>query len=505
MRQLLKNLFYRFGLYIVGVLIALSATPKIVSLLGIASYGFISIINTVIAYSTIITVSLTSSIGRNLIFYFKNNNYKDANREIVSIIYTLILIFLILVPLLCFLSESFINRIGFNGEDRVGAKILLITSVTCSIFGAISGVLSSIFFAKNRLDLQSISSFIYTLIINVFLVLLLYFKSDFTSYSISILIANVVLFFYNYYRSNKLFRVDFSLHNFSFSFLRKNVFFSLWILINQLGVLLFLQSELLLINHFFGLVNAGMYSIVVLVCTQIRNVSSIFSGLFSPVIIKSISECNTQVNLIIRKTSLMNILFTSMFCALIAGTTDDLLPLWLGNEYLKINMLMEISIFLLAINMFVTPYWNVLLAYREVKIPAIITIVLGLANILTSILLINEYDFGMLSVVMSANLFLFIKNLLIMPKILGSRCGVDIKIFYFDFIGGLFLLSFYFFFVRFISCFMPAYNWFQYLSNCVLCLFFLFVFSVLYLKVAFYRGADFIVAIKKDIVLLSVR
>lgn len=287
--------------------------------------------------------------------------------------------------------------------------------------------------------------------------------------------------------------------NFSFISLKQNFSFSIWILINQIGVLLFLQSELLLINYFFGVYYAGLYSVVILLITQVRNISNLFSGVFAPMVIKGVLEHNEGINNSIRKVVTLNTMFVSVFCTIITVTSHTLLPLWVGNEYMKVDKLLDISMISLAINLSLTPYWNVLLAHKKVQSPAIITIILGIISVASSWVLIRYFNLSIVGMILLANIVLLIKNLIFIPIVLQRSCSVRINQLYCDFFINMTILFIYYVVNKFINGAVSTFDLFGYICQCGFMFIVDMIISLFFLKVIYYKGVILLPALKSDL------
>jgi len=100
--------------------------------------------------------------------------------------------------------------------------------------------------------------------------------------------------------------------------------------------------------------------------------------------------------------------------SLLCGFSKPLLTCWLGNDFAEFHLLMWILIAPATINMVVRPAFAVFRGKNCVKLPATMTIIGGIANVILSIILVNT-SLGIYGVAISTAICLLAKNIVFTP------------------------------------------------------------------------------------------
>jgi O-antigen/teichoic acid export membrane protein len=208
-----------------------------------------------------------------------------------------------------------------------------------------------------------------------------------------------------------------------------------------MGALLFLQTGLIIINANFSVFEAGLYSIALVISTQIRSIGFIASSLYQPKLITLISKndlkaANEHLNRSILAISIIASLVTGLFI----GSAEYVFKYWVDTES---KSLVNISILLtiyLPFTLGMGPAWAFLMAHKKVKQLGCITLLLGAGNVLLALLLIEFTDLGVYSVVISSMTLLLFQNLIVVPLILKRHQVLIFQIYKGYLVTGSYLL-----------------------------------------------------------------
>ncbi|OBU24871.1 lipopolysaccharide biosynthesis protein [Photobacterium aquimaris] len=199
-----------------------------------------------------------------------------------------------------------------------------------------------------------------------------------------------------------------------------------WLLINQLGFVLFMKVDLLIVNKYLGPEQSGLYSIAIQFNDVLRIFASIISGVLGPAILILYSQ--NKIDDMIKLTSgfvKFLSLSISIPIVIICVWSKEILNFWMGSSYISLSSLVWILTLPLVINIGVQPLFAIQVAMNKIKIPAILNIVFGFFGIVSSVLLITKTDLGFYSVAISSVIMLTIKNAIFTPLYSSYILNVD--------------------------------------------------------------------------------
>jgi membrane protein EpsK len=198
--------------------------------------------------------------------------------------------------------------------------------------------------------------------------------------------------------------------------IRELLGFSGWILVNQVGSLLFLNIDLIMTNILFGAVTAGRYGAVIVFPLTLRSLAATLNGVLAPIIfgIFAQNKLDLLADFSRRAVKYMG-LFLALPIGLLCGLAEPLLEAWLGTEFSDLNWLVILLAGHLAINLAVYPLFSVQVATHHVRLPAIVTLLMGIANTVLALTLATLTDWGYLSIAVAGAIILTSKNTIFTP------------------------------------------------------------------------------------------
>ncbi|PSW30378.1 hypothetical protein C9J19_03810 [Photobacterium phosphoreum] len=417
-KQIIKNILYNGFSFVTNLIITLLLTPYLVNNLGVIAYGFIPLAMIFTAYIGIITESFTISINRNLTKAFQSGNFLDANKIFNTALFTVLALIMFL---LLSLSYPIINLntiidipIGLNQK----IKILFCFFIFSFLLSLITAVFSVSMYALNRIDLIQINSILRNIVKTVSLVLFFKFDdADVIYMGYSVLIASFASLIYSVVQFNKLTPELFI----KLSFFNRSKVINLlnmggWLLINQIGFVLFMKVDLLIVNKLISPENSGLYAIALQFSDVLRVFAGIISGVLGPAVIILYSQCkilemNNLTKLFVRFLSLT----ISIPIIVICVYSKEILFYWMGSDYISLSPLIWLLTLPLVINLGVQPLFSIQVAMNKIKVPAILNLTFGLIGVLLSIFLIKNTTLGYYAVALSSILMLTLKNAFATP------------------------------------------------------------------------------------------
>lgn len=199
-----------------------------------------------------------------------------------------------------------------------------------------------------------------------------------------------------------------------------------WLIVIQLGSILFLQIDLLVINKLLGNVQAGKYGIILGWSHIIRTLAIALSGSLGPLILNLYAK--KEFDQMIRLTQMSNkvlSLFIGCMVSVLCIIAPALLSIWIGPEYASLKWLFMLVLLPLPINLGVLPLFSLNRAYNKLRVPGIYTVVMGACNLFLAMYLVGETSLKLYGVAVASGIVLTFKNFIFMPIYVASNMGIN--------------------------------------------------------------------------------
>jgi membrane protein EpsK len=417
-QQLPINLITNIVSFLLSVGINIFMTPFYLHNVGIEGLGLLRLALTVPMYTSLVTIFLTGSVSRYLIIALQEKNSQKANTVLSTAFFVLLSLIILLLPIVILIS--FNAELFFNFPQRYSGEV---TYLFLAVFAtSLLSLMSSIFMipaqAYNRLDISNTITIFSTIVQTALVVILLHFLTTAISMvGLAFLISAFFTFILSIFVWKKI-SPELEIHKRNFDKITFHEIASTgsWLIVNHLGSLLFLYTDLWVVNYFYGTGGTGEYSIGLQWNNMLRMMAGVFSSLITPMIMISYAHKNFSK---LQTLSFMGIKFMGLILALpiglITGFAVPLLTLWLGKEFSHLAPLLWIMLFPLVINLAVMPLFSINTAYNKIKIPGIVTVIMGVVNLGLAILFSHYLNFGIYGVAMAGAIVLTMKNTFFIP------------------------------------------------------------------------------------------
>ncbi|AKB76274.1 hypothetical protein MSLAZ_3013 [Methanosarcina lacustris Z-7289] len=412
-KQVPKNLLANVLYFIINVVIGLFLVPFFIDSLGVASYALVPLATSITSYVNLVVQSLNTSVSRYLTIDLQKKEFEKANLTFNTALFGTLGIILLMLPfviLISYYAPSFFE-IPTNQENA--ARILFLGVISSFLLRAWGSNFGVSLFAYNRLDLQNLINAVNILVQVGLIVLLFRFYSPSLVYiGLAYLIGAAVAFILTIVFSRKINpHLKVNIKDFRRSKVNEITEMGGWVIINQIGSLLFLQIDLIVVNKLFGAVAGGEYSVVLTWSMMLRTVAGMLVGVLTPVILTYYAKGKIDELINISKSTVK---FTGLAMALpigyICGFAPQLLTLWVGPEFAKLSLLMILMLSHLVINLPVMLLFAINVAYNKVRIPGIVTFVMGIGNILLAVIIPYLTGWNYYGVALAGAIMLTLKN-----------------------------------------------------------------------------------------------
>lgn len=402
----------------VSMAIGVFFTPYLLRCLGKSLYGLIPLSNTVVSYLAVATAGLQIAVSRFVATALEQGDEEGASRIFSTATLGLFGVAALLTIPLGLLSWRGDWILRVPQENIADLRYLL---AYCGASFLVSTVTSSFgvsLFYRNRFDIQhwiSLGSNLLRVGLTVLAFSLV--SPRLWHVGMAILAAGVAVGIGNLVTWRNLTpHLVFRVRLWKQAEFNRIIQTAGWVLIAQVGTILLVGIDLLVVNRLFGPVANTQYAVALQWSVLLRGLASTLATLFGA----DITALNARGNLpgliaYTRKSNKFMGLVLALPVGLICGLSRPLLHTWVGAEYLGIAPLMVVLTLPLAVNLAYLPLHNVSLATNRVKWPGIMQIAFGAVNLALALVLGRFTPLGMYGVAIAGGLVLTLRNLLWTP------------------------------------------------------------------------------------------
>jgi len=430
--KLPRNLLANIAYFLVNVIIGVLLVPYFVSNLGVAAYGLIPLATSITGYVAIVVQSLNISVSRFLTVDLQRGDYAAANRTFNTALFGLSVVILLMVPVVLAIA-CFVPSIFHVPAGHERGAILLFLGVSAAFFlRSWNGNFTVQLFAYNRLDLQNLVNLTNLLVQTVLIVFLFTFLGPNLAlvggaYLAGAVVASGVSIILSR-RVCPYLRV--SICAFDRTRVKDLSRMGGWVVINQIGALLFYSTALIVVNLLFGATSAGKYAIALQWVTLLLAVALVLSGVLTPTILSYYARGQTESLIRITKSAVKLMgLAMALPIGLVCGFAPQLLTVWVGSEFAVLAPLVVLLTVHLSVNLAVLPLFSINVAYNRVRVPGVVTLVMGVGNIALAVALELLTGWGYYGVAAAGAIVLTLKNAFFTPWYATKVLGVELHTF----------------------------------------------------------------------------
>jgi len=417
-RRFAVNVAANLGSLIVTVVVGLWYTPFMIRSLGVAVYGLVPLASSITNYLTVVTAAVCTMVARYITTDLARNDVVNANKHFNTflIVGTLLAAVLFVVAAVF----SFFLPVFFNippGQEHA-AKNVFLGVAGAFLISTIANTFQSSIWVANRFEVRAMIEAGSTLL-RAGLVLLSFRLWAPALWQVSIIIPTVAAFvlladFVACRRLAPTLRVRPS--DFDRSKLPELLATSQWLFWGQLGNLLFLNIDLVLVNILLGPLDSGRYAPLLQWVMLLRVVISLIAGTLSPEIVVRYARQDTQGLLqLTRQAAKFLGLVVALPCGLLCGLGRPMLGTWLGPSFMELAPLSWLVLAPLAVEASQYHLSAITIAANKLRVPALSMLAFGVGNAALAVLLTRYFHWGLYGVAAAGAVTSILRNGLFAP------------------------------------------------------------------------------------------
>ncbi|MBT3670474.1 MAG: lipopolysaccharide biosynthesis protein [Bacteroidetes bacterium] len=410
--QFIKNIVSNGGLFVINTVISFWFTPYLLRSLGSEHFGFIPLVNSVVNYFGIITLSLNASTGRYLMIELEREDDEKSNQIFNTSLVGILAMILVAIPVGALLVYYASDIFQVPVDSKRDIQFLLIGSLFAFFLTTLRSGFSIASFSQNRFDLRNMLSFMGRLgQVGIVLLLFTIDQPNLIYVGTGIIVVSLISLMGDLYLWKKLLPVlKIKLGMFNKDLFKDMLGTNFWMLINRIGFLIFMNIEMIVANRYFSLSMAGMYGALLTIPNNLRTIANTVSGVWGPLIISKYGRDDISGIDRVAKTSIKLVgLAIALPIGFVSGVSGEFLGFWIGTEYIALKWVAVVMAFNILINTVTLPLTAIFRAMNKVKIPAVITGLTGIVYFIVSILLAKQ--FGEIGLAAAGGIVLSFRNI----------------------------------------------------------------------------------------------
>jgi len=422
-----KNVLSNGAAFVLQIGVGMWFTPYLIRNLGIEAYGLVPLALQVTGYMSILTASLSGSVGRFLTIDLARGDSRSANRTFNTSFFTCLAAAMILLPVALGISYAAPLVLNVPGGQEDGARVLFVATTVSFLLTTLGSNFAVSTFAHSRFDIRSTIE-ILTLLARVGVVVGIFalLSPSLWIVGVGILAAALVNqtgYLISWHRLTPHLHVRRA--DFDRTRVRELLGMGGWLTVGSIGWTLYQNVDLVILNTMVSAKSAGLYAPVLQWNSLLRTMAGLVAGVLTPTIIACYArgDKDTLFRLTLQASRLLG-LAMALPVGLICGLARPFLSVWLGPEFAAVAPLFWVSILPLAAALTVGPLSSILTAYNRVKVPGLASVAQGGLNLGLALLLTGPLGLGMYGVAASKSCALLASALVFVPLYYSRVTGL---------------------------------------------------------------------------------
>ncbi len=391
-RKFILNSSSAILLLLFNILLTLWFTPYLIHHLGVEGYGLTAIAMQIATVFMLLSSSLVSSLSRFLTIDLRLNNFQSAYETFNSVFWFVLLLLIILASVIIPASYYVVEFLNIGDVNKQDAILLLILS----FFSYLLYIARSVFlvsnFVQQRLYIQNFIQFVGTAL-RVLIVVIAFslISTNLWYLGLGLLVGALFSLFQSILEWKKLKpSLKVSIYHFKYSRFKTICGMASWGALNNVGVVLLRNADLIIINSVLGVVAQGGYAAVLQLIIAMRMlVEAMVSG-FVPIAVDHFAGGRPNRLHFLAKLLIKHLAILIAFpISYLIYYSEDILSVWLGDDFVHLANILRLLLITGFVMWIAIPLNSIQLAYNKVKTPALMSVFFGVCYIFLAIYLVD--------------------------------------------------------------------------------------------------------------------
>ena len=395
--NMLSNVLRTVLMALAGLLMV----PYYIDQFGIATYAILPLATTVTNYFIMISDSLSNAFSRYMSISVQTGDPERVNVVFSSSVMGMAKCMLLMAPLAVIVSfaSPYIFHIGPSSAGDVQVMFLLIMVASMIIsFGASFG---GVYMAYNSLYITYFSRALQTVSqVGVVLALLFLQGPSLPVIGVSFMASAILMLVVMVVPLRKVcptLQFRRGLHD--SGLLKEMGSLGLWAMLSELGSLLFIQASMIVVNMMLGSGTQGVFSIAANAIMMVHTACAALAAVSIPLVYRESASGDMGGMIRVLKIFSKFIGITMAFpLAYVMVFLPEVMGVWLGQDYQDLYGMLYIMLPVEVLICTTSALSDVPVVFARVKPLALATLILGVLNIASAVVVIQFTDAGALGV-----------------------------------------------------------------------------------------------------------
>jgi len=408
---------------VLTALVGLFLVPYFIDSMGAAVYALLPLATSVTSYVLVVSDEITNAFSRYLVISIHGGDQKEAGKVYATTVLGLAKTVLIAAPLVAVISVAspYVFQIGPSSALSVQLMFLMILSSALMV--SFSACFNSIYVAFNRMYVLYTIRIVYivsqvAMIIGFFLIS----GPSLEMIGLAYLISGAVFFVLIWASSKRLcpaLRLDRSLY--SRELLSEIGRIGMWTVLNRMGLLMFIQASLILINLFIGAEVEAGFAIVAALISMTSTACFTITVVVAPFLYLNYANGNKDNLIRISKMTIRLVgLLIAFPVAYLCVFSPQILTVWVGEDYTHLSGIITVMLSAQLAVCMVSVLETIPVLFLRIRSVALVTLSVGALNIIIAAAVLAFTDFDTMGVAIVWTAAMLVLNVLFYPAVISK-------------------------------------------------------------------------------------
>ncbi len=427
-KYLVPNMVTNVARTLLTALIGLMLVPFFIGELGIGVYGILPLATSVTAYVIIISDELTNAFSRSLIIALHRGDWDESNKVYTTTVIGLGKIVLMLVPVIVIISVASPYIFQTGPSSAAGVQLLFLMTLSSALLLSFSACFNGIFTAYNKMYILYTARMAHILLQVV--LILLFFNMNGASLEMvgaAYAVSGVALFLVIWIASKRLcphLRIE--RPRYDRTLLREMSSLGMWTITSRLGLLMFIQASMVIVNIFMGAEEVAGFAIVANLISMTNTACMTITAATAPFLFRSYAEGDMENVIKISKVSMRFIgLFVAFPIAYLCIFSPQILVAWVGGEFSYLSQ-MVVVMFLVQLAVCIASVLETIpILLIKMRPVAYLTLSVGAGNIIIAAVAVSFLGLETMGVAIVWTISMFVLNVLLYPYVIARMTSLE--------------------------------------------------------------------------------
>lgn len=376
---------------IIGILY----TPLMLRMLGQSEYGLYSLVESVVAYLTILDLGFGNAIIRYTAKFRAENKIQEQWEMfgMFFMLYVVIGVVSFIAGLILYFNTDSMFSNTMNDEELYKINVMMLLMVFNIAFTFPMSIWGAIITAYENFVFQKLVGIVRIILNPIVMIALLLMGYKAIAMVVATTIFNVVTLFINYWYCKNTLHIKVRFGHFKWGFFKEVSIYSFWMFLNSIMDRIYWSTGQFVLGMFKGAAVVAVYAVAIRLQGIYMGFSTAISGVFLPkvtgMIAKGYSEKEVS-NLFVRTGRIQYIVMAFILTGFIIFG-EQFICIWAGQEYAESYWIALCFFVPLTIPLIQNLGITILQARNQMKFRSTLYVIIALASLCISIPLAKQY------------------------------------------------------------------------------------------------------------------